>query len=97
MHGAKHLCHSQAHLTGRNLEAELSAFFLQSGLIGGQSQAFILAFQNRSDYQAHKDDGYPVGRVDLTNDSSSQRDVEVDAGEVTSETYNPRTHFNFKF
>jgi hypothetical protein len=85
------------HLTGRELEADLSAYFLQSGVIGSQCQAFIFAFRSRSDYQTHKNDGYTVGRVALTNDSGSQRDLEVDTGEVTSEAYNPRTQFNFKF
>ena len=85
------------HLTSRKLEVDLSAYFLQSGLIGSQCQAFIFAFRSRSDYQAHKNDGYTVGRVAFTNDSGSQRDLEVDTGEVTSEAYNPRTQFSFKF
>jgi hypothetical protein len=84
---------------GRRLEADLAAFFLRSGLIGGQCQAFVFAYHSRGDYQAHRDDGYTVGRVALTNGSGSgsERNLEVDTGEVTSETYNPKTQFAFDF
>jgi hypothetical protein len=83
--------------TGRRLEADLAAFFLRSGLIGRQCQAFVFAYRSPSDYQAHQGDGYTVGRVALTNISGSQRNLEVDTGEVTSETYNPQAQFAFDF
>jgi hypothetical protein len=83
--------------TGRRLEADLAAFFLRSGLVGGQCQAFVFAYHSRRDYQAHRGDGYTVGRVALTNNSGSARNLEVDTGEVNSETYNPRTQFAFDF
>jgi hypothetical protein len=84
--------------TGRRLEADLAAFFLRRGLIGGQCQAFVFAYHSRRDYLAHRGDGYTVGRVALTNNNSgAQRNLEVDTGEVTSETYNPKMQFAFKF
>ena len=87
--------------TGRRLEADLAAFFLRIGLIGGRCQAFVFAYHSRGDYQAHRDDGYTVGRVALTtgsgSGSGSERNLEVDTGEVTSETYNPKTQFAFDF
>lgn len=82
-------------LKGRRLEADLSAFFLGRGLIGSQCQAFVFAFRSRSDYRAHQNDGYTAGRVALTNNSGSQRNLEVDTGEVTSVLSSPRFDFNF--
>ena len=85
-------------LSSKTLEADLSAFFMHSGLINSHCQAFIFAYHSRSDYQAHLGDGYTVGRVALTNTGSgSQRNLEVDVGEVSSETYNVQTQFDFDF
>jgi hypothetical protein len=82
-------------LRGRKLEADLSAFFLQKGLMGSQCQAFVFAFHSRSDYRAHQNDGYTAGRVALTNSAGSQHNLEVDAGGVTSMLSNPQFNFNF--
>jgi hypothetical protein len=73
-------------LTGRALEADLAAFFVQSGLVGNQCQASVFAFHSESDYQAHQNDGYTAGRVALTTNSGSgpQHNLEVDAGDVTN-------------
>ena len=83
-------------LTGKALEADLSAFFVQKGLLNGQCQAFVYAYHSKSDYQMHQNDGYTAGRVALTV-SGSQRNLEVDTGEVTSETYNQQSEFDFNF
>lgn len=83
-------------LSGRTLEADLSAFFVQRGLLNGQCQAFVFAYHGQSDYRAHQNDGYTAGRVALTV-SGSQRNLEVDTGEVTSETYNQQSEFDFNF
>jgi hypothetical protein len=71
-------------LTTRELEADLSAFFAQSGLLNNQCQAFVFAFHSRSDYQANSNNGYTAGRVALTMNSGSgpQHNLEVDAGDV---------------
>lgn len=82
-------------LRGRMLEADLSAFFLRSGLIGSQCQAFVFAFHGQHDYRAHQNDGYTSGHVALTNNRGSQRNLEVDTGEVTSVLSSPRVDFNF--
>jgi hypothetical protein len=39
-------------LTGQALEADLSAFFVRSGLIRSQCQAFVFAYHSRRDYLA---------------------------------------------
>jgi hypothetical protein len=82
-------------LTTRELEADLSAFFVQSGLLNSQCQAFVFAFHSRSDYQANGNNGYTVGRVALTMNSGSgpQHNLEVDAGSV----YNFPEQFAFNF
>ena len=85
-------------LSGRTLEADLSAFFVQTGLINSNCQAFVFAYHSKGDYQAHQDDGYTAGRVALTNNSSGPpRNLEVDTGEVTSETFNQLSEFDFNF
>jgi hypothetical protein len=85
-------------LVGRALEADLSAFFVQAGLVGGQCQAFIFAYHSRSDYRSHLNDGFTAGRVALTNSGSgSQRNLEVDTGEVTAENYDQQSEFDFSF
>ena len=83
-------------LIGRPLEADLSAFFLKSGLLGSQCQAFLFAYHNRRDYQMHQNNGYTVGRVALTNNYRS-RNLEVDTGVVTSSVFDPHTQFDFNF
>jgi hypothetical protein len=80
-------------LSARALQADLAAFFQQHGLTASQCQAFVYAFHSRSDYQAHQNDGYTAGRVALTNNSGSQRNLEVDTGSV----YNQQTQFNFNY
>ncbi len=71
-------------LTGRALEADLSAFFVQNGLINSHCQAFVFAYHSRRDYRAHRDDGYTAGRVALTTNAASgpKYNLEVDAGDV---------------
>jgi hypothetical protein len=82
-------------LTGKALEADLAAFFVQSGLLDNQCQAFVFAFHSKSDYEAHQNDGFTVGRVALTANSGSgpQHNLEVDAGNVA----NVQAQFNFNF
>jgi hypothetical protein len=72
-------------LTGQALLADLSAFFIQSGLINDHCRAFVFAFHSRRDYRAHRNDGYTAGRVALTTNSAGPPDnLEVDAGDTTS-------------
>jgi hypothetical protein len=82
-------------LTGKALEADLSAFFVQSGFLSSQCQAFVFAYHSMSDYQANKDNGFTAGRVALTTNSGSspQFNLEVDTGSATSE----QTEFDFNF
>ena len=82
-------------LTGRTLEADLSAFFVQSGLIDNRCQAFVFAFHSKADYQANENNGYTAGRVALTTNGGSgpQYNLEVDAGNV----YDFPPEFNFNF
>ena len=82
-------------LTVRELEADLSAFFVQSGLVNNQCQAFVFAFHSRSDYQANVNNGYTAGRVAITTNSGPglQHNLEVDAGDV----YNFPPQFDFNF
>lgn len=85
---------SQA-LTGKVLEADLSAFFVQHGLLGNQCQAFVFAFHSKSDYLAHQGDGFTAGRVALTTNSGSgpQMNLEVDAGSAVNTQ--AESDFNF--
>lgn len=81
-------------LTGRALEADLSAFFVQQGVLSSQCQAFVFAYHSESDYQAHKDDGFTAGRVALTTTGTgSQMNIEVDTGSAT----NTQAEFDFNF
>lgn len=82
-------------LTVRELEADLSAFFVQRGLLNSQCQAFVFAFHSRSDYQANINNGYTAGRVALTTNSGPdlKRNLEVDAGDV----YDFPAQFDFNF
>jgi hypothetical protein len=85
-------------LSGRALEADLAAFFVQTGLINSSCQAFVFAYHSEGDYRAHQNDGFTAGRVALTDTGSgSQRNLEIDTGEVTSETYNQQSEFGFNF
>jgi hypothetical protein len=81
-------------LTVRELEADLSAFFVQSGLLNSQCQAFVFAYHSRSDYQANVNNGYTAGRVALTTNGGPglPYNLEVDAGGV----YFP-AEFDFNF
>jgi hypothetical protein len=79
----------------RAVEADLSAFFLDKGLLAGQCQAFVFAFHSRHDYEEHRNNGYTVGRVALTNGSGSQRTLEVDRG--SSALGIPQAQFDFSF
>jgi hypothetical protein len=83
-------------VTGKALEADLAAFFVQSGLVGNRCGAFVFAFHSKSDYEANQNDGFTVGRVALTTNSGGgpQRNLEVDAGDVTNMSA-PRFDFNF--
>jgi hypothetical protein len=82
-------------LTTRELEADLSAFFVQSELLSNQCQAFVFAYHSRSDYQANSNNGYTAGRVALTMNSGPgpQHNLEVDAGDV----YDFPAQFDFNF
>jgi hypothetical protein len=82
-------------VTGRALEADLSAFFVQNGLLANQCQAFVFAFHSRRDYRIHYDDGYTAGHVALTTNagSGSKYNLEVDAGNI----YDFPTQFEFNF
>jgi hypothetical protein len=83
-------------LHGRTLEADLSAFFLHSGLINGDCPASVLAYYSRGEYQADHDGGYTAGSVALTA-SATQRNLSVDTGTVTSGSYDVTSQFSFGF
>jgi hypothetical protein len=83
-------------LSGRTLEADLSAFFVHSGLINSPCPASVYAYYSRSEYQADSDGGYTAGSVALTM-SEGQGNLAVDTGNVTSGTYNIKSQFNFNF
>lgn len=85
-------------ISGRALEADLSAFFVQRGLLGNRCQAFVFAFHSRHDYRAHLNDGYTVGRVAFTTNSSSgpPDSLEVDIGNVT-QVMGVKEQFAFNF
>lgn len=82
-------------LAVRMLEADLSAFFVQSGLISNSCGAVVFAFHSLHDYRANMDNGYTVGRVIITTNtgSSQQRNLEVDVGDV----YNSPVEFAFNY
>jgi hypothetical protein len=83
-------------LSGRPLEADLSAFFVHSGLINDQCPASVYAYYSRSEYQADSYGGYTAGSVALTM-SEGQSNLAVDTGDVTPGTYNIKSQFNFNF
>jgi len=81
-------------LTVRELEADLSAFFVQSGLVNSRCQAFVFAYHSLNDYKANVNNGYTAGRVALTNTGPGlQRNLEVDAGDVLD--FPAQFDFNF--
>ena len=82
-------------VTGRALEADLSAYFVQNGLLSNQCGAVVFAYHSMSDYQANKDNGFTAGRVILSNNGGSdpQLNLEVDAGSAT----NMQAEFDFDF
>lgn len=80
-------------LTGRALQTDLAAFFESKGLTASPCQAFVYAFHSRADYQANQNNGYTAGRVALTSNSGSQRNLEVDVGNV----YDYPAQFNFDY
>ena len=82
-------------LTVRELEADLSAFFIQNGLLNSQCQAFVFAFHSTNDYQANINNGYTVGRIALTTNSGPgpQHNLEVDAGDISD--FPAQFDFNF--
>ena len=79
-------------LSGRTLEADLSAFFVQKGLTNYQCGAVVFAYHSESDYQANRDEGFTAGRV-VTTAYGSQLSLEVDTGGATSE----QSEFDFNF
>jgi hypothetical protein len=72
-------------VTGRALEADLSAYFVQNGLLSNQCGAVVFAYHSMNDYQANKNNGFTAGRVILSNNSGSspQFNLEVDTGSAT--------------
>jgi hypothetical protein len=81
-------------VTGRALDADLSAFFVQQGLLSSPCEPVVFAYHSMSDYLAHRDDGYTAGRVSVSSTGSgSQKNLEVDAGDV----YNFPAEFDFNF
>jgi hypothetical protein len=83
-------------LTGRALEADLSAFFVQAGLINDHCEAFVFAFHSRRDYRAHLNNGFTAGRVALTTNPSGLRyNLELDAGSVSNIFNMARFDFHF--
>jgi hypothetical protein len=83
-------------LSGRALEADLSAFFEHNGLINNPCPASVYAYYSQSQYQADSDGGYTAGSVVLST-SAAQSNLEVDTGNVTSDTNNVKSQFNFNF
>lgn len=81
-------------LAVRTLQADLSAFFLQRGLINYCGSA-VFAFHSRRDYRAHIDNGYTAGSVILTMKTGSgpKRNLEVNIGDV----YKFPVRFGFNF
>jgi len=83
-------------LSGRTLEADLSAFFVHSGLVNNECPASVYAYYSKSEYEADHDGGYTAGSVVLTA-STSQSNLEVTTGDVTSGADSVKSQFNFNF
>ena len=83
-------------LTGRPLEADLSAFFVHSGFLGNQCPASVYAYYSKSQYQADGDLGFTAGSVVLTV-SGPQSNLEVEAGVSTPGTDSVKSQFSFNF
>jgi hypothetical protein len=76
----------------RAVEADLSAFFVQAGLLGNQCGPVVFAFHSKA--QADAGNGYTAGRVIITTNSPGPPwNLEVDAGSAVSEAGS----FNFDF
>jgi hypothetical protein len=76
----------------RAVEADLSAFFVQAGLLGNQCGPVVFAFYSKA--QANAGNGYTAGRVIITTNSPGPPwNLEVDAGGDVS----PAGSFNFNF
>jgi len=72
-------------VTGRALQADLSAYFVQNGLLGNKCGAVVFAYRSMSDYQANKDNGFTAGRVIVSSNSGGPPyNLEADAGSATS-------------
>jgi hypothetical protein len=54
------------------------------------------AYYSKSQYQADSDGGYTAGSVVLST-SAAQSNLDVDTGNVTSDTNNVKSQFNFNF
>jgi hypothetical protein len=82
-------------LTVREVEADLSAFFVQSGLLSNQCQPVVWAYHSRSDYEANNGNGYTAGRVIITTNTGPgpQHNLEVDAG--AADDFPAQFDFNF--
>ena len=83
-------------LTGRPLEADLSAFFVHSGFLGNQCPASVYAYYSKSQYQADGDLGFTAGSVVLTV-SDTQSNLEVQTGVSTPDTDSVKSQFSFNF
>jgi hypothetical protein len=76
----------------RVVEADLSAFFVQAGLLGNQCAPVVFAFYSKA--QADAGNGYTAGRVIVTTNSPGPPwNLEVDAG---GDAF-PAGSFNFNF
>jgi len=86
-------------LTPKEVEAGLSAFAVQQGLLDKHCGGFVYAFRSAADYQAHFNDGYTVGRVSMDTDGggSPRGDLEVDAGDQTSGSIQATFKFTFYY
>jgi len=82
-------------LTSREVEADLSAFFVQSGLINNRCQALVFAFHSLRDYRAHLNGGYTVGRVALTRNAYIGYNLEVVAGDISGSASGTFTQARF--
>lgn len=76
----------------RAVEADLSAFLVQAGLLGNQCQPVVFAFYSKA--QANAGNGYTAGRIIITTNSPGPPwNLEVDAGSDIAQAGS----FNFNF
>jgi len=67
-------------VTGRQLEADESAFFLQRGLVDQPCSAFLFLFHSQTETD---DNGFTVGRVNMDVPmSGATHTIEVDTGDA---------------